>query len=199
MIIPLSPRCQYEDKNGSAARNLQVAPRSFDPRRSSGPIFLGNKHQREFSFSFDFHVACIFHTQFRDSNGLGPKSYLSSSSDTNVQVEHLPGAWRGAKIFYIRLCICFLNPAPNDCPSRYPLSSYKTLQRQSGNAQTMVIFILLLTTFLVIALSTRLLRRRRSAVKQLRGPPSNSWLLGDAHSSSHMLTPLIFWHKAMNT
>ncbi|KAK0449910.1 cytochrome P450 [Armillaria borealis] len=30
--------------------------------------------------------------------------------------------------------------------------------------------ILLLTTFLVIALSTRLLRRRRSAVKQLRGP-----------------------------
>ncbi|KAK0480321.1 cytochrome P450 [Armillaria novae-zelandiae] len=38
--------------------------------------------------------------------------------------------------------------------------------------------IFLLTTFLVISLSTRLLRRGRSVVKQLRGPPSNSWLLG---------------------
>ncbi len=59
--------------------------------------------------------------------------------------------------------------------------------------------ILLLSTFLVIALSTQLLRRRRSIVKQLRGPPSDSWLFGDAYSSSHMLTSLIFLYKAMNT
>ncbi|KAK0449920.1 cytochrome P450 [Armillaria borealis] len=45
--------------------------------------------------------------------------------------------------------------------------------------------ILLLTTFLVIALSTRLLRRRRSVVKQLRGPPSNSWLLGHEYMTQH--------------
>ncbi|KAK0430709.1 cytochrome P450 [Armillaria borealis] len=45
--------------------------------------------------------------------------------------------------------------------------------------------ILLLTTFLVIALSTRLLRRRHSAVKQLRGPPSNSWLLGHEYMTQH--------------
>ncbi|PBK75434.1 cytochrome P450 [Armillaria solidipes] len=45
--------------------------------------------------------------------------------------------------------------------------------------------ILLLSTFLVIALSTRLLSRRRSVVKQLRGPPSNSWLLGHEYMTQH--------------
>ncbi|KAK0449894.1 cytochrome P450 [Armillaria borealis] len=45
--------------------------------------------------------------------------------------------------------------------------------------------ILLLSTFLVIALSTLLLRRRRSVVKQLRGPPSNSWLFGHEYMTQH--------------
>ncbi|KAK0235612.1 cytochrome P450 [Armillaria nabsnona] len=45
--------------------------------------------------------------------------------------------------------------------------------------------IILLSTFLVIAFSTLLLSRRRSVAKQLRGPPSNSWLLGHEYMTQH--------------
>ncbi|KAK0193545.1 cytochrome P450 [Armillaria mellea] len=45
--------------------------------------------------------------------------------------------------------------------------------------------VILLSTFLMIALSTLLLRRRRNVVKQLRGPLSNSWLLGHEYTTQH--------------
>ncbi|KAK0495222.1 cytochrome P450 [Armillaria luteobubalina] len=65
-----------------------------------------------------------------------------------------------------------------------------------------VILLFLLTAFLAISLSTWLLRRRRSVVKQLRGPPSNSWLLGHEYMTQHQdqVGDLeYFWYKEYGT